>query len=86
MSNRNRLYGPNGAPLPPTAKSEMQRENIQDMVTKAKTLWRAGDKQQAFDQVCEINLFLSKGIARLFLDLGQVVKELGELSQKVTPK
>lgn len=83
MSNRNRLYGPNGDPLPPSQKPP---ESVSEMIAKAKKLWRDGDKQQAFDQLCETNFMLSKGVARLFLDLAEVVKQLKELNQKVTPK
>jgi hypothetical protein len=72
----NRIVGPNGAPLP---SPEKPPANVTDMVQRAKRMWREGDKQAAFDQLCESNLLLTKGIARLFSD----VKELKE---RITPK
>ena len=79
---KNRIVNLNGQPIsseiPPESKAP-RLPNVSEMVASARTKWRAGDKQQAFDDLCETVLLLSAGTGRLFLDVKKI-------KERVTPK
>jgi len=79
---KNRIVGLNGQPIsskPPPESKASRLPNVSEMVASARAKWRSGDKQQAFDDLCETILLLSAGTGRLFQDMK-------EIKERMTPK
>ena len=83
MSERNRIVGLNGKPVsaPPP-----EPRNLPEMIEEARTLYEGAEKRKAFHTLCNAMIMLSQGVARNMNDAALLVKKVGELNDKITPK
>jgi hypothetical protein len=83
MPKNNRIVGLNGQPL---SSPPPEPRNLPEMIEEARTLYENAEKRKAFHRLCDAMIMLSQGVAQNMNDAALLVKKVGELHEKITPK